>query len=69
MILDDLSLYAAVDPHNMLASDFLSPVARRWKGQISELAEAWGSLNSYQRQAISLMKTNHKTGFWGNCRG
>ena len=25
----------------VLASDYLAPVARRWKGQISELAKAW----------------------------
>jgi glucose/mannose-6-phosphate isomerase len=27
---------------SILASDFLTPVARRWKGQVSELAKTWG---------------------------
>ncbi len=26
----------------VLAADYLAPVARRWKGQINELAKAWG---------------------------
>ncbi len=27
---------------SVIGSDFLTPVARRWKGQVSELAKAWG---------------------------
>jgi glucose/mannose-6-phosphate isomerase len=27
---------------SVFAPDFLAPVARRWKGQISEIAKAWG---------------------------
>jgi glucose/mannose-6-phosphate isomerase len=27
---------------SVFASDFLAPVARRWKGQISEIAKGWG---------------------------
>ncbi len=27
---------------SLLSADYLAPVARRWKGQISELAKAWG---------------------------
>jgi glucose/mannose-6-phosphate isomerase len=26
----------------ILGSDYLAPIARRWKGQVSELAKAWG---------------------------
>jgi glucose/mannose-6-phosphate isomerase len=30
----------------VLASDYLAPVARRWKGQISEIAKAWGQFET-----------------------
>jgi len=30
----------------VIGSDVLAPVARRWKGQINELAKAWGSYDS-----------------------
>jgi glucose/mannose-6-phosphate isomerase len=39
---------------SIFASDFLDPVARRWKGQISELAKAWG-------QFEFLPEANHNT--------
>jgi len=38
----------------VLAADFLAPVARRWKGQISELAKAWA-------QFEFLPEANHNT--------
>jgi glucose/mannose-6-phosphate isomerase len=30
----------------VIGSDVLAPVARRWKGQINELAKAWGSYDT-----------------------
>ena len=38
----------------VLGADILEPVARRWKGQISELAKAWG-------QFEGLPEANHNT--------
>ena len=38
----------------VIASDFLAPVARRWKGQISEIAKAWA-------QFELLPEANHNT--------
>jgi len=31
---------------SVFAADLLAPVARRWKGQISEIAKAWGQFES-----------------------
>jgi glucose/mannose-6-phosphate isomerase len=39
---------------SVIASDFLEPVARRWKGQVSELAKAWG-------QFEVIPEANHNT--------
>jgi glucose/mannose-6-phosphate isomerase len=39
---------------SVFAADFLAPVARRWKGQISEVAKAWG-------QFEDLPEANHNT--------
>jgi glucose/mannose-6-phosphate isomerase len=39
---------------SVFGADFLAPVARRWKGQISELAKAWG-------QYEDLPEANHNT--------
>jgi glucose/mannose-6-phosphate isomerase len=38
----------------VMGSDYLQPVARRWKGQISEIAKAWG-------QFEFLPEANHNT--------
>lgn len=38
----------------VLGADILEPVARRWKGQISEIAKAWG-------QFEALPESNHNT--------
>jgi glucose/mannose-6-phosphate isomerase len=38
----------------VFGADFLEPVARRWKGQISEIAKAWG-------QFEALPEANHNT--------
>jgi glucose/mannose-6-phosphate isomerase len=39
---------------SVFGADFLAPVARRWKGQISEVAKAWG-------QYEDLPEANHNT--------
>ena len=39
---------------SIFGADFLAPVARRWKGQISEIAKAWG-------QYEDLPEANHNT--------
>ena len=39
---------------SVFAADFLEPVARRWKGQVSEIAKAWG-------QFEFLPEANHNT--------
>lgn len=39
---------------SVFGADFLAPVARRWKGQISEIAKAWG-------QYEDLPEANHNT--------
>lgn len=39
---------------SVIAPDFLEPVARRWKGQVSELAKAWG-------QFEVIPEANHNT--------
>ena len=39
---------------SVFAADFLEPVARRWKGQVSELAKAWG-------QFEFIPEANHNT--------